>query len=120
MARKATEYVQFKLRIREGLRARLEREADKKEHSTNHEAVLRLEQSFVRDEHRNRERSHIEKDAEVLNLMIGNNEAAADALRSIVFEMQSHPKWDESIAGRQAMADRVHAILFPQFEGDEQ
>ncbi|MCP1844404.1 putative O-linked N-acetylglucosamine transferase (SPINDLY family) [Bradyrhizobium sp. USDA 4524] len=46
MARKATEFAQFKLRIRESLRRRIEKEAEKKETSTNSEAVERLEQSF--------------------------------------------------------------------------
>jgi hypothetical protein len=45
-ARKPTDFVQFKLRVREDLRRRLEREANKQDHSTNNEAVLRLEQSF--------------------------------------------------------------------------
>src|SRR4051794_26708753 len=46
MARKPTEYVQFKLRVREGLRAKIEREAKKRGESTNNEAVERLEKSF--------------------------------------------------------------------------
>jgi hypothetical protein len=50
MARKATEYVQFKLRIREGLRRRIELEAKKKEHSANTEAVSRLERSIAEED----------------------------------------------------------------------
>jgi hypothetical protein len=46
VARKPAEFVQFKLRIREGLRRDLEREARKKDHSANQEAVDRLERSF--------------------------------------------------------------------------
>src|SRR5262249_30097590 len=46
MARKPADFVQFKLRIREDLRRRLEREAEKKKISTNAEAVERLEKSF--------------------------------------------------------------------------
>jgi di/tripeptidase len=50
MVRKPTEYVQFKLRVREGLRRNLEREAKKKAQSANNEAVERLEKSFEIDE----------------------------------------------------------------------
>jgi hypothetical protein len=50
MARKPTEYVQFKLRIREGLRRNIEREAKKKAQSANNEAVDRLEKSFEIDD----------------------------------------------------------------------
>jgi hypothetical protein len=49
MARKPTEFVQFKLRIREGLRREIERAAKKKAISANAEAVERLEQSFKAD-----------------------------------------------------------------------
>jgi hypothetical protein len=44
--RKPTEFVQFKLRVRQELRLRLEREAKKSERSANNEAVARLEKSF--------------------------------------------------------------------------
>src|SRR5262249_3622208 len=50
MTRKPTEYVQFKLRIREALRRKLERAAEKKAISTNAEAVERLEESFAEEE----------------------------------------------------------------------
>jgi hypothetical protein len=44
--RKSTEFVQFKLRVREELRRRLERAAKKSDRSANNEAVARLEKSF--------------------------------------------------------------------------
>ena len=50
MARKPTEFVQFKLRIRESLRRKLGRAAAKAEHSTNAEAVQRLEHTFAEEE----------------------------------------------------------------------
>ncbi len=122
MARKPTEFVQFKLRIREGVRRDIEREAKRKAHSTNQEAVLRLEQSFEEDARRASEKLHIERDAEVLNLLVGRNQAAADLLRNIVFELQSNPKWDEKKATRKKMADHIHAFIYPPevFEGNEQ
>ena|SRR5437588_50421 len=47
--RKKTDFVQFKVRFREGLRARLEATAKAQERSLNGEIVARLEESFVRD-----------------------------------------------------------------------
>jgi hypothetical protein len=44
--RKPTDSAQLKLRLREELRKRLEREAKKADHSLNTEMVRRLEQSF--------------------------------------------------------------------------
>ena len=46
MAAKSTSYVQFKLRVRESLRRKIEKEAEKKDISANAEAVERLEHSF--------------------------------------------------------------------------
>src|SRR6516165_2659530 len=50
MARKPTDFVQFKLRIREGLRRKIEREAEKKKISANAEAVERIERTFKEEE----------------------------------------------------------------------
>jgi hypothetical protein len=52
--RKKTDIVQFKLRLREELRKRLEAAATAKDTSLNSEMVHRLEQSFVRDTTRDR------------------------------------------------------------------
>jgi Arc-like DNA binding domain len=46
-ARKATAIVQLKVRLREDLRRRLEREANRRKDSINNEIVQRLEQSFL-------------------------------------------------------------------------
>jgi hypothetical protein len=52
MAKKTSEFTQFKLRIRYGLRRQIEKEAKKNNRSANNEAVDRLEKSFsaVREE----------------------------------------------------------------------
>jgi hypothetical protein len=49
MARKAAEFVQFKLRVSEKLRRDIEREAKKNHRSANSEAVERLSKSFEAD-----------------------------------------------------------------------
>ena len=46
MARRPTEYVQFKLRIRESLRRKIEKAAELRDHSANAEAVWRIERTF--------------------------------------------------------------------------
>jgi hypothetical protein len=48
-ARKTTAIIQLKVRMREDLRRRLEREADRRKDSINNEVVRRLEGSFKRD-----------------------------------------------------------------------
>jgi uncharacterized membrane protein YccC len=50
MARKSTDIVAFTLRLREDLRRKLERAADKAERSLNIEIVERLEASFTAEE----------------------------------------------------------------------
>jgi hypothetical protein len=52
MPRKPTEMVQVNLRIRENLRRRLEREAQKRGVSLNYEMTSRIEQGFDREAHR--------------------------------------------------------------------
>ena len=56
---------------------------------------------FVRDTEHSRILQQVEKDSEVLNLMLMKNEAASKLLRDIVYELQMHPGWDASSAGRE-------------------
>jgi hypothetical protein len=53
--RKKTDFVQFKVRLREQLRARLEASAKAGERSLNSEIVSRLEESFAQDRYRRTE-----------------------------------------------------------------
>jgi hypothetical protein len=103
MARKATEYVQFKLRIRESLRRRIEREAEKKNQSANAEAVERLEDSFTAHEKSQRSTDFIDA--------LLRNDASADLLHWLQFQLQLNPKWDESEVGRDAMARAFRAYV---------
>jgi len=52
MARRPTDTAIFSLRIREDLRKRIEREAQRQERSMNTEIIERLEESFNREERR--------------------------------------------------------------------
>jgi hypothetical protein len=79
MARKPTEYVQFKLRIRESLRRKIEKAAEKRAISANAEAVDRLEITFREEE----ASAWLEaRDTKIVNLLIGER---GDAERRVAW-----------------------------------
>lgn len=138
MARKPTDYLQFKLRIRESLRRKIERAAEKKAISANAEAVERLEQTFEQEdlweqqhkemeEHREeieaqerawheeqaRERAIIDaalKNSEVLNVLVGGDENAK-LLRLMILGMGNNPDWAATPESQKIFADKVHQFL---------
>jgi hypothetical protein len=122
MSRKPADLVKLNLRFAEALRARLEKQASKNNTSLNAEIVRRLEQSLARDIERTREKTQIERNSQALELMLGGNEAATYLLQKIIFELQRHPEWDGNKADRKAIADKVHAFIYPPeiFEGATQ
>jgi hypothetical protein len=103
MARKATEYVQFKLRIRESLRRRIEREAEKKNQSANNEAVMRLEQSFAN-----------EGQEALISALVGGGENA-DLLRAVALNMQllqkRDPAWRTTGQGQADFLRSIHLAM---------
>jgi hypothetical protein len=138
MARKPTDYVQFKLRIREGLRRKIERAAEKQAHSANAEAVERLEHTFAQDEENEahvkwmeeskdqlneeqrqwyeeqaREKAEHEaalRDSRVLNTLIGGD-GNAQLLRLMILGMGNNPEWAANPESRKIFADKVHHFL---------
>jgi hypothetical protein len=54
----------------------------------------------------------VERSASLVDVMLGSNEVSRDLLRSIAIELMSNPEWDGSIAGRKAMADRTHDLIY--------
>jgi hypothetical protein len=84
MARKPTDYVQFKLRVRRSLLLKIQREAEKKKHSANTEAVNRLEESFDRFEQARR-------DSAIIDMLVDNNQVRGALLRQIALEMTKAP-----------------------------
>jgi hypothetical protein len=84
MAKKPTDYVQFKLRVRRALLVKIQREAEKKKHSANTEAVNRLEESFDRSEQARR-------DSAILDIMVDNKQVSGALLRQIALEMTKAP-----------------------------
>lgn len=147
MARKPTDYVQFKLRIRESLRRKIERAAEKKAISANAEAVERIERTFEEEERWEEQYKELEahreeidaqerawheeqakrdaayeaslRDTKILNMMVENKYAGI--LLRLVFagELKDNPDWAATPESRKAFADRLHWIItHNDFEGD--
>jgi len=102
MARKGTEWVQFKLRIREGLRREIEREAKKKARSANNEASERLEKSFEAE----RETKAVGQRDDLIALLLGGGENA-DFLHSIAFILRARPNWSDDADARRQMVEEI-------------
>jgi hypothetical protein len=82
--RKKTDTVQLsKIRLREDLRSKLARDADRHHTTLNGEIVARLERSYVLDEQRQRENA-------LVDLLLGNGENA-DFLRRLALRFQNNP-----------------------------
>jgi len=135
MARKPTDFVQFKLRIREGLRRKIEREAEKKKISANAEAVERIERTFKEEEwmeaqqkafkvyeaehlrafveQQAREEEELKtalRDSNLLRSLVGGD-ANARLLRMMVLGLGNNPDWTATPDSRNALAEKVHNFL---------
>jgi len=135
MARKPTDFVQFKLRIREGLRRKIEREAEKKKISANAEAVERIERTFKGEEwmeaqqkafkvyeaehlrafveQQAREEEELKtalRDSNLLRSLVGGD-ANARLLRMMVLGLGNNPDWTATPDSRNALAEKVHNFL---------
>ncbi|MGY3240555.1 DNA repair exonuclease SbcCD ATPase subunit [Bradyrhizobium sp. USDA 4448] len=51
--------------------------------------------------------------ANMVDILIGENEASRDLVRKIAFELMNTPDWDSSEAGRAAMAERIRSYIYP-------
>jgi hypothetical protein len=141
MSRKPTEFVQFKLRIREALRRKIEKAAEKKDISANAEAVERIERTFAQDEASERmlskieelQRQHYEEEARekalyqaaltdslALKTLVGGEENAG-LIRLMVLGLGNNPKWAATPESRKDFADKVHHfIISVDLKGNEQ
>jgi hypothetical protein len=84
MAKKSTDVLQFKLRVRRSLLLKIQREAEKNKHSANTEAVARLEESFARGEQGRR-------DSAIIDMLVDNKQVSGALLRQIALEMTKAP-----------------------------
>jgi hypothetical protein len=98
MARKAAEFVQFKLRVTEKLRRDLEREAKKNHRSANSEAVERLSKSFEADAagHWNT----------FMMTLIGGGKNT-DLLHWLASKMSKDWNWSDDAESRQRMVEEI-------------
>jgi hypothetical protein len=139
MARKPIEFVQFKLRIREALRRKIERAAEKKAISANAEAVQRIEQTFEEEERHEAWAKEMEegreqmerrerewyaelarqeaaeksafRDSLVLQMMIESQRGSAHLLRTLARALGDNPEWAETDESKKAFADRLHRYI---------
>lgn len=138
MARKPTEYVQFKLRIRESLRRKIERAAELRKQSANAEAVWRIERTFSQDEEiaaqaekmeareaelqemfQQQTEQKIQRDARyasalrdslLLTMMAGSTDNV-ELLRVMMHYIHKHSDWSASAEKRKALAEEIQSFL---------
>jgi hypothetical protein len=105
MARKPTDYVQFKLRIRQSLVKKIQKEAAKKKHSANNEAVERLEQSFAVE-------TQAMRDSAIIDMLVRHNDVSAKLLRDIADEIAKHPDWSHNEADREDLLSWLSFAIY--------
>jgi hypothetical protein len=93
MARQPTEFVQFKLRLRQPLLKKLQKEAAKKKVSANIEAVDRLEQSFEGEPRESR-------DSAIIDMLVRSDKVSAEVLSDLSDQIAKHPDWADDENGR--------------------
>jgi hypothetical protein len=102
--RKLNDVVQLsKIRMREGLRRKLVRQAEYNDTTLNGEIVDRLEISFNRDAER-------ERDSTIINMLVGGypgNKVNTALLRQIVSMLQANPEWYQTKPGIDDMEERI-------------
>jgi hypothetical protein len=99
-ARKSTDIVPMMVRMREGLRKKLERTAEDNAHSINAEINLRLELSFALAEQEKR-------DTAIVDMIAGPSTASQGLLRLIIAVLQRHPRWADSQSSADQLADTI-------------
>jgi hypothetical protein len=100
--RNPTDIVQLsKVRMREGMRKRLARQAELNSRTLNGEITRRLEDSFARD---------FKKDLNttIVEVLAGPSKFSAELLRWIAFELQANPKWNRD---PEKMAERLGSLV---------
>ena len=97
VARKKTDVVQLsKIRMREALRARLARDAERKGITLNGEIVERLEQSYANETKELR-------DSAILDMMAMNNDLHGTLLRNMAKQLAKNPNWPHLKAAKELL-----------------
>jgi hypothetical protein len=139
MGRKPTDNVSLKLRLREALRRKIEKAAEKKKISTNAEAVERIEQTFEEEERWEAAHKDLEEDQErfdkmheeflkdqererilhetalrdsaILGKMIESQRGSAYLIRRLARELGNNPEWAATDESKKDFADRLHRFI---------
>jgi len=119
-ARKKTDTIQLsKIRMREALRAKLARDAEKRGVTLNTEIVDRLEQSYAKD-------AKAERDAAIIDMLVRHDDVSGQLLRDIADQIAKHPGWADSETDRKEMLHWIRIAAYgkePQQEpgpGDDE
>jgi len=117
MARQPTEFVQFKLRLRQPLLKKLQREATKRKVSANVEAVDRLEQSFESEPRQSR-------DSAIIDMLVRSDKVSAEVLDDVYDQIAKHTDWSDDENGRKYLlgwlAYAIHGKRPQDEPGDDQ
>ena len=103
VTRKKTDVIQLsKIRMREELRRRLARDAERRGVTLNAEIVDRLERSYTYD-------AQWLRDAAIIDMMVDNNDVNGVLLRRIAAELMKKPNW---FASELEIANMAKWIVF--------
>jgi Arc-like DNA binding domain len=97
--RKKTDVIQLsKIRMRESLRAKLAKDAERKGITLNAEIVERLEQSYEK----------APRDAAIIDMLVKHNNIGSELLRDIADEIAKHPDWKNSEVARKDLTSWLY------------
>lgn len=115
VTRKKTDVVQLsKIRMREALRAKLARDAERRGVTLNSEIVLRLEQSYERE--RDKERDL--RDGAILDMIAMNNDLSGSLLRNMAKQLAKNPNWPHLEAAKELL-QILQSEAVAQSEGEK-
>jgi hypothetical protein len=104
--RKKTDIIQLsKIRMREVLRAKLARDAERKDITLNAEIVDRLERSYDTD-------AQAQRESAIIDTLLSGNAASSELLRKIASELAKNPNWSSSEVGKETMIKSLIFIAF--------
>ena len=106
VTRKKTDVVQLsKIRMREVLRAKLARDAERKGITLNGEIVDRLEQSYANE-------AQAMRDSAIIDMLVDHNDVSSELLRKIAFELAKNPDWFRSEADMKHMVEGLYFVAY--------
>lgn len=104
VVRKKTDVVQLsKIRMREALRAKLARDAERRGVTLNSEIVLRLEQSYEREALDQRDKEREIRDGVILDMIAMNNDLSGSLLRNMAKQLAKNPNWPHLKAAKELL-----------------